>query len=46
MQFRKDRYRFLVKPRGWLAAQLVVARVGQDTGWKVEEKAYREDRET
>lgn len=32
MQFTKDKYRFLVKPRGWLAAQVVVARVGQDTG--------------
>lgn len=29
---QKGQGQFLVKPRGWLAAQVVVARVGKDTG--------------
>lgn len=29
---QKGQVQFLVKPRGWLAAQVVVARVGKDTG--------------
>lgn len=33
MQFKKDKYRFLVKPRGCLAAQVLVVRVEQDTGY-------------